>query len=115
MTTGELQIQLQTALGHLQSGRLEAATAAYADLVQSFPNLPEAWNNLAVALRLSSRGRAAVEAATRATQLAPQIAATHDNLGAALLIAGRPWDAIAPLLRATAHSQQRVGSSPAAH
>ena len=63
------------------SGRADEAMAAYVQLTQEYPELPEPHNNLAVLLAARSQleaARTALEAAVRAN---PSYATAHENLG----------------------------------
>ena len=64
-----------------QLNRLPEAEAAFADLTQEFPELPEPYNNLAVVRAAQGKldqARAALEDAVRAV---PDYAVAHENLG----------------------------------
>jgi Flp pilus assembly protein TadD len=77
----DAQLRFIRAMALNQLNRLPDAEAAFADLTQEFPELPEPYNNLAVVRAAQGKldqARAALEDAIRAV---PGYALAHENLG----------------------------------
>ena len=77
----DAQLRFIRAVSLNQLNRLPEAEAAFADLTQEFPELPEPYNNLAVVRAAQGKldqARAALEDAVRAV---PDYAVAHENLG----------------------------------
>ncbi len=77
----DAQLRFIRAVALNQLNRLPEAEAAFADLTQEFPELPEPYNNLAVVRAAQGKldqARTALEDAIRAV---PNYALAHENLG----------------------------------
>jgi tetratricopeptide (TPR) repeat protein len=85
---------------HAQQGRLEQAIGCFRRAIALKPDLPEAHNDLGVALREQGRLDEAVTCFRRALDLAPDIPQVHFNLSNALAYQGRPDEAAAGYRRA---------------
>ncbi len=90
------------AVRHHQAGRLDEAVASYGRALALRPELPEAHNNLGVALRGQGRLSEAVTHYGRAVALRPDYPEAHNNLGIALAHQGRLAEAVASYGRALA-------------
>jgi len=64
-----------------RAGRLEEAVRAFRELTRDQPELPEAWNNLAVMYAEQGRYDEAYDALLKAIELEPRYATAHENLG----------------------------------
>ncbi|MDB5732649.1 MAG: hypothetical protein JWQ03_2544 [Variovorax sp.] len=64
-----------------EQGRQADATAAFTQLTQDFPELPEPYNNLAALYAAQSRFDKARDALETAIRLNPSYATAHENLG----------------------------------
>lgn len=84
-----------------KAGRLEPAIKAYRALLKRWPALPQAHNNLGVALKASGRLQPALKAYRQAIALAPGYAAAHGNLGSGLLLLGQAREALPHFLAAS--------------
>jgi len=67
-------------LGRHAVGRLQDGEAALRQAIELDPTLAEAWNSLAVVLRLQANLEEAEQAARRAVELAPDTVGPHNNL-----------------------------------
>jgi tetratricopeptide (TPR) repeat protein len=77
----DAQLRFIRAMALNQLNRLPEAEAAFADMTQEFPELPEPYNNLAVVRAAQGKldqARTALEDAIRAV---PGYALAHENLG----------------------------------
>ena len=83
-----------------QSGRLDEAEAAYANVLASDPANAAALTNAGALALARSDVAVAVARFQRATELAPKQAFAYNNLGFALIRAGRDAEALAELERA---------------
>jgi predicted O-linked N-acetylglucosamine transferase (SPINDLY family) len=83
-------------------GESAKAVEAGRRAVQMAPQIPEAWNNYAMALKDARRLPEVVDALNRAVQLRPNYAVALSNLGNALAELRRPAEAEATLRRAIA-------------
>ncbi len=75
------QMQFLRAQALAQLGRTADATAAYLQLTQEFPELPEPHNNLAVLYASQNQIEAARTALEAALRTNPTYAVAHENLG----------------------------------
>jgi predicted O-linked N-acetylglucosamine transferase (SPINDLY family) len=83
-----------------QSGALEQAVGAYREALRASPAFPEAWNNLAAALRALRRCGEARAGAERALALRPAYPRALNNRGLIALDAGQGAAAVADFQRA---------------
>ncbi len=74
MSSAEIDVQLEEALGLCRAGAFAQAEQRYRQLVASHPDTPDAWNMLAAVLYQQGVLDEAAHAAVQATQLRPAIA-----------------------------------------
>ena len=98
---------LDHALERQRAGDLQGAIDAYNDLLERYPALPDAYNNLAVLLKAANRLPAAIACLKRALLYAPNASALYSNLGNMLWIALEFDEAMAALQRALALDPNR--------
>jgi predicted TPR repeat methyltransferase len=72
---------LRDAVAHHQSGRLDAARAAYEQILAANPDEPNALNLLGMVHHQQGRQDQAAALIERAIQIAPTVAGFHNNLG----------------------------------
>lgn len=97
-----LLLRLSRAMQAHQAGDLDAAEVGYRQVLEGFPDQPDAWCNLAEVLRLRRRGTEALTAARRAVDLTPEAPLALRGLGLALADQGLMTEALIPLERAAA-------------
>ena len=90
------------ALARQNAGDVTGAIEAYHALLQRYPELPDAYNNLAILLKAADRLPAAIACLKRALLFAPNAAALHSNLGNMLWAALEFDEAMAVLQHALA-------------
>ncbi len=95
------------ALERQRTGDLAGAIEAYYQCVERFPSFADAYNNLAVLLKMAKRLPAAVACLKRAINFAPQAAALHSNLGNMLWMMLEFDEAMAAFQRAQALDPRR--------
>jgi predicted O-linked N-acetylglucosamine transferase (SPINDLY family) len=82
------------------AGRIGEAVASYEHALTLEPNLPQGWNNLAVALRTLRNTERAMDCVNRALALAPTYAKAFNNRGLILLDGNRLGAAVASFRQA---------------
>ena len=83
----EVQRLFEQANERQKTGDQAGAIELYNQLIERYPGLPDAYNNLAVVLKATKKIPAAVACLRRAVQLAPRSAGAHSNLGNVLWMA----------------------------
>ena len=90
------------AMERQRAGDLDGAVALYGQLLQRFPVIADAYNNLGVILKMQHRLPAAIACLRRALRFAPQSVAINSNLGNLLWMALEFDHAMAAFRRALA-------------
>jgi len=85
---------------HHRNGRLDDAIRGYARALALNPNIPDAYNNMGVALRALGKLEAAVACYQRSLSMRPKNAGVYSNMGNALRELGRLEAAAASLQQA---------------
>ena len=75
------QMRFLKALIEQDAGQRDAAIASYSALIQSYPELPEPYNNIAVLYASQGQYEKAREALEMATRNSRSYATAHENLG----------------------------------
>lgn len=85
---GQAQRIFQEAVSHKNAGRLENAEQLYRQLLAKYPELFEAWHNLANVLKMQGNFNSAMEAYRKALSLRPDDAETQFNQATTYLLLG---------------------------
>lgn len=85
---------------HHRNGRLDDAIRGYARALALNPNIPDAYNNMGVALRALGKLEAAIACYQRSLSMRPKNAGVYSNMGNALRELGRLEAAAASLQQA---------------
>lgn len=102
MATRSLDDAIAEAVGHHRRGRLDAAQAAYRQILETAPDHPGVLHNLGVVLAQGGKPDEALTLFDRALAAKPDYPAAHLNRAGALQALGRYEDAIAGYERAAA-------------
>lgn len=106
-TPTDAKARLLAGVALIELNRLDEAKTHFETLVQQFPKIPEAWNNLAVIHARKGELEAARAALEKAIRTHPSYAVAHDNLGDVYAgLASQAYD--------KALQMGQAGSSPAA-
>ncbi len=77
----EIRALFERANERHRAGDSDGAVALYVQLIERFPTVPDAYNNLAVILKAQKHLPAAIACLKRALVLAPNSGPLHSNLG----------------------------------
>ncbi len=87
----QAQLIFQEAVSHKNAGRLENAEQLYRQLLAKYPELFEAWHNLANVLKVQGKFNPALECYRKALSLRPDDAETQFNQATTYLLLGE-WE-----------------------
>ena len=96
----EVRALFERANERQRAGDIETAAALYCQLLERYPTVPDAYNNLAVILKAQKRLPAAIACLRRAQAYAPNSGALQSNLGNMLWMALRYDEAMIAFRRA---------------
>src|ERR1700722_1226743 len=98
----EIRVLFDRANERQRAGDSDGAAALYVQLIERFPTVPDAYNNLAVLLKGQRHLPAAIACLKRAQILAPNSATLYSNLGNMLWMDLHYDEAMAAFRRALA-------------